>query len=316
MAGCKRLIEVLFSVIVAVSSQQLVEPCLKLPTNKAKVLVGDTYAIDLEAITQGSNAKFEVITNSSSIASDAFTLVRTFNDQYFESQLTTELLKCSSWSTGAESHQYYFVCNSNKILWLSMDKVKQTVEKQLILSLNQGAECHSIKYSFLTKAAYVACFLPANNGIMVSSIRLIEGQLSESATFSIEASGDTILSKSLTIFLEDNRRVVDATEQNLMIYVYEQLGKPAIRIFRDKLGTISGGGWFSANDNTLVDFVPAKISALFEYSGSLGIVSQVDQIVRIHLCSKVPIYNKLTCSKNGHKRAKRRKRKNNNSMHT
>ena len=172
--------------------------------------------------------------------------------------IPVEAQSCSDFADLGDG-QYAFLCDFNKITFLTYDQINGDISQKTVLELDStgaGYNCSSIGTSSSKSSVYVLCFATdAESEFPKLSIITAEPTLpSIKQTFNLTQTQEQNLknTSSLTVI---NLKVGDVSSD--VLYAYEPSEAGNVRLFQftaDQDGAVSGGTYFVAGTNiTSVD---------------------------------------------------------------
>lgn len=201
---------VILTCVSALKAQS--DTCFQTNISSRLVYKNDRIVYDLNSITQGTRLKYKVDTPS-----DAAKLQPTFG-QLFEGKSIDNIKSCSEFAK-IDRHEYAYLCDSTKLVFVNLSTVSADLESQKTVDLGKENTCTSLTKSTKRGLVYVVCYSTniANHTMVILVVNSKNFEIEKN--LQIEQGKEGYLSIKLkieTVTLGDHKDTY-----NTKIYVYE-----------------------------------------------------------------------------------------------
>ena len=272
--------------------------CLSSTFENKYALMNDTLAIDLSAGTSGNKIQF-TITTDPEFMENPFLQEYTFSAEFTDTDLQgTGITNCSAQTGGINENDYVFLCNKNRIGFVTYEKTNGAVTSKKGISLGADYECQALSSSPAKGRGYVACLKTGTTTLALIKLDLELKEVS-GTPFEIEQTNvDHVIKNNLKVLVDD---YTYSDIPDTLIYIYEDAtGSNTVRfrLVKDK-DVLINGGFYSKESGTTTNLVDGNLVG-FYYDGQSVLIATRDASNnnKLQRCYRSPVMNKYNCNPN------------------
>lgn len=297
----------LLLVFGSVLSQAPKTACFSGTLPSKKVIAGDTLTIDLDSITKLDNAQFKFISDAKGLTDELVQLPYTFFPNGVDETLTQDFTKCDAMAPGLTDGDFVFLCDSTKLLFLSIESHsgKVLADKTSILDLKQGPQDNDLQCDTVRGDAQNNVYIPCKKrdmNILIYTVNLNEkkvnppflveqpsDKMEQTITRTLKLSVDSFDTQThfhITLFLYERSPVPDEARPRFIM-----LEKPKPEDSFKNLGYFGSG-----NEEKVKDLANGKINTILSYGTNVLLVlkNQEDKYL-VQRCGRQLVEGVFTC---------------------
>lgn len=279
----------LAAIIVSVQS---IGECIyedKFPNRK--LLVGDSFAIELNPFSTGNNIKYNFDDGETGVA----LFSGTFEENGSPSAITG-LTGAKNVVNGFQENEFAVLGSGNMVFFLAMDRYNGSLAASKSLTLPAGPSCNNLASSASTGKMFVVCFDSESQNLTLHRIDLYTFDLEVSINISQPAG--KILQNNLQLLIDDYQ-YEQGRASDTLIYIFEGSNgqsAPAFRILKSKDMVLINGGYFSVADQTISGLKGGSLTGVFFDGSKTLFTTRTGTNNYLQWCYRSPVYGVYNCN--------------------
>ena len=282
----------LATLAVTVSSVKSIGECIyedKFPNRK--LLIGDAFAIELNAFSTGNNIKYSINDGDAGVV----LFSGTFEENGSDSAIAG-LTGAKNVVNGFQENEFAVLGSGNMVFFLAMDRYNGSLAANKSLTLPAGPSCNNLATSAASGKVFVVCYDAESQNLTLHRIDLYTFDLEVS--ISVAQPAGKILQNNIQLLIDDYQ-YEQGRASDTLIYIYEGSNgqsAPAFRLLKSKDLLLINGGYFSVGDNTISGLKGGSLTGIFFDGSKTLFTTRTGSDNFLQWCYRSPVYGIYNCN--------------------
>src|SRR3990167_8014997 len=285
---------------------QQAPPCFQGTIPDVRLLKGDIHAVDVDSLLIDSKITYSA-TIEPEAAGEMLNPIKTFNwepsDYTLNETLFGKVNTCTSYSQGLSDGDWVFLCDQNKIVFVSVNETTGFFDEQrtTVVNLVTGASdaettCDSIRNGG-TQNLYAICSRPDSSNIYVYSIDLAAPTRRDPDVI-MQPEASEKLKAPFKLWVDEYN--TDAGAQVVLILHEREPTTPELKfkMLKNRKGKLVDGGYFSTElPKTMLNAQKGQLQSVFVNDEFIILQTKAGNKNYLQRCLRNPIYSQFKCDK-------------------